>query len=345
MIRWLAMHRSLPSQPARAAAWALFFALLLGSAAGAADSPDPSSKPKSQSLDEVVISAQKFDRRTLDHVLIPHFVQSHGAPSPMIDQVARWRQGVCPKTTGLQPAYDEFVTRRVVTAAQAVGAPSQGSGKKCDVNIEIVFTPAPQDLLDHIAKAYPTLLGSARSPHDTTFRRAIQTWYLTGTRSMAGWNPPVSGLDTPPTPGGPNQILPSTPPHSTPGVTIDLPNGQGAAPSGLAGSHLGMSLRSEFLHVLVVIDARKVTGLSLGAVADYVAMVTLTRMSSLDSCSELPSIVDLLASGCADRAKPGSITVADTAFLKALYGSDLEMKLNLERGEIHDRMLAELGQR
>jgi hypothetical protein len=336
------MNRFSPTQIVRAAAWALLSVLSPVSDAGAADS---SSKPKSQPLDEVVISAQKFDRRILFHVLIPHFVQSHGAPSSQIEQVARWHSGVCPQTTGLQPVYAEFVTRRVVTAAQTAGAPTHGIDKKCSINIEIVFTPAPQELLDHIAKAYPTLLGSSRSPSDTTFRRAIQAWYLTGTRSMAGWNPPVSGLDAPPPPGSPTQILASTPLFSSPEVTVDLPNGQGAAPSGLAGSHLGMSLRSEFLHVLVVIDAHRVAGLPLGAVADYVAMVALTRMSSLDNCSELPSIVDLLASSCADRAKPSSITVADGAFLKALYSSDLELKVNIEQGQIRDRMLAELGNR
>jgi hypothetical protein len=312
------------------------FALCAFSTAGSVGAADPP-------LDEVVISTQKFDRRTLDHIIVPRFVQSHGAPSPMIDQVARWRDPVCPKTTGLQSAYNEFVTRRVLAAARAVGAPTR---KKCGINVEIVFTPTPQELLDHLAKVYPALLGSTRSRNDKTFTRALQTWYLTGTRSMAGWSPAVTGLDAPPTPGSSdNPISPTAPLASTPGIQVDLPNGQGTAPSGLAGSHLGMSLRSEFLHVMVIVDSHKVTGLPLGALSDYVAMVALTRMASLDTCSELPSIIDLLSAGCGEKAKPSAITVADTAFLKALYGSDLELKLNIEQGEMHDRMLAGLERR
>jgi hypothetical protein len=33
------------------------------------------------------------------------------------------------------------------------------------------------------------------------------------------------------------------------------------------------------------------------------------------------------------------MTDADSAYLKALYTSNLEVKLNLEHGELHDRML------
>lgn len=42
------------------------------------------------------------------------------------------------------------------------------------------------------------------------------------------------------------------------------------------------------------------------------------------------------------HATSDSITAADTAFLQALYSSDLERKLNIEQGEIRDRMVAVL---
>jgi hypothetical protein len=96
----------------------------------------------------------------------------------------------------LQTVYSDFVTRQIITAAQSVGAPNNGLGKKCGTNIEIVFTPTPQELLDHLAKSYPTVLGSSRSRNDRTMTRPIQAWYLTGTHSMNGWNPPVQGLNS-----------------------------------------------------------------------------------------------------------------------------------------------------
>ncbi len=310
---------------------------------GTAWSSDNAPKPGSQPLDEVVISAQPYDRRTLDHVIIPHFVASHGAPSSNIDQVARWRAPVCPQSTGLQPLYNEFVARRITMAAQSVGAPNKGVGRKCNINIEIVFTPTPQVLFDHLAKSYPTMLGSSRSHNDRTITRPIQAWYLTGTRAMNGWNPPVQGLDTPAV-GADNQVQPSVGESGSPDIMIDQPNGQGGTPGGTAGSHLSVGLRSEFQHVLVIVNSDRVQGMSLAAIADYISMIALTRIVSLDTCNELPSIIDLLSSACGARPTADAITAADIAFLKALYGSDLEKKLNIEQGEMRDRMLAVLEQ-
>ena len=57
-------------------------------------------------------------------------------------------------------------------------------------------------------------------------------------------------------------------------------------------------------------------------------------MGPLDACSELPSIIDLLSSGCGERQRLGSLTGADTAYLEAFYSMDAEANLNLEQGEI-----------
>src|SRR5580658_8767611 len=65
--------------------------------------------------------------------------------------------------------------------------------------------------------------------------------------------------------------------------------------------HLGTS---EFLQVLLVVDTSKTAADSLSSISDYISMLTLTRMDFLDGCGELPSIIDLLSSGCGKRAKP-----------------------------------------
>jgi hypothetical protein len=69
-----------------------------------------------------------------------------------------------------------------------------------------------------------------------------------------------------------------------------------------------------------------------------VALLSLTRMSQLDHCAPLPSITDLLASGCATPATD-SLTVADRAYLKALYSADLAKNLNIERSDIKEQMM------
>ena len=87
----------------------------------AADVPPDSS---SQPIDEVVIGARRYDKHTLESVIIPKFVESHGALSPVIAQVGRWRDPICPQVTGLQPAAAEYLSRRVVAVARSVGAPT-----------------------------------------------------------------------------------------------------------------------------------------------------------------------------------------------------------------------------
>jgi hypothetical protein len=91
--------------------------------------------------------------------------------------------------------------------------------------------------------------------------------------------------------------------------------------------------------VLVIIDTSKIATDSLSSISDYISMLALTRMDFLDGCSELPSIIDLLSSGCRKRAKPLALTETDTAYLKALYSADLEENLNLEQGDMRDRMV------
>lgn len=49
---------------------------------------------------------------------------------------------------------------------------------------------------------------------------------------------------------------------------------------------------SEFANVLVIVDETKVIGSSFPALADYLAMLVLSR-TELAGCSELPSITNL----------------------------------------------------
>jgi hypothetical protein len=339
------MERSFAHRALRACGWAavlLCLCALLRPSAATAQPTDLSAPQDSHSLQEVRVTASKLDRRTLKRVAI-QFVKLHGAVSPVIHQIGRWRADVCPRVTGLYAGAAAFVSRRVKEVARSVGAPTPRVGQKCTVNVEIVFTPQPQQLLNHIAKVYPALLGSSRSSGDTTFHHAIQSWYLTGTRAVEGWNPPTDAGDA-----GKLMAIQEEIDESTPGVDrggglrVDPSYGQGFAGFGLAGSYVTKGLTSEFLHVLVIVDTHKVAGDSLRSISDYIAMLTLTRMGSLDGCNELPSIIDLLSSGCGSSTKPQALTAADTAYLTALYSSDLEMNLNIEQGDMRDRMVTSI---
>ena len=90
------------------------------------------------------------------------------------------------------------------------------------------------------------------------------------------------------------------------------------------------------MHVLIIVDSNKILHYQLQTICDYLALLALTRVASLDDCNSLPSILNPFAAQCA--AAPVAITTVDTAYLKALYGAELDMNLNLEQGEIHMQM-------
>jgi hypothetical protein len=346
----LTVERRLVGPIPRALGWAaLLIGATLNASLGATPAPtDPSAPQDSHSIAEVQVTASKLDPRTLERV-VSQFAQSHSAANSAIHQIGRWQMEVCPEVTGLQPAASAFVSRHVTEVARSVGAPvpkGGTAGKGCAVNVHIVFTPQPQQLLDHVAKAYPALLGSSRSPGDAVARHAIQSWYVTGTK-VDGWNPIATGnlatlmaglqmgVDAS-TPGG--AVAPD-------GARVDPAYGEGFTGFGRSGSFVTKGFGSELLQAFVVVDSSKVAGNSLSTISDYIAMLVLTRMGSLDGCNALSSIIDLLSSGCGDRQKPQALTDADTAYLKALYSSDLWMNLNIEQGEIRDRMLTTISGR
>jgi hypothetical protein len=326
---------------------ALACAITTYTCVAAAAAPLPESQSDSQQLvQEVTVTAARLqDHGTLVRA-VNAFVAARSAPSYRINQIGRWHEPVCPAVTGLETGGD-FITREILEVARGVGAPTEAVGKKCAVRVEIVFTPAPQALLDRIAKAYRPLLGffpRSQRTQMTTFNGPIQAWYETGTRSMEIQFAQIPDPRAVPAPlsieamastGGETPLLP--------GAQIDSDETAGGyQPSGVAGSRLtGRMVRSEFVHVLIIVDSGQVVRYPLAAVADYLAMLSLTRMAQLGQCAPLPSITDLLASGCAAPVA-NSLTVADRAYLKALYAADLEQSLNLERGEVRGQMMRQI---
>jgi hypothetical protein len=304
--------------------------------AQSADAPSTSGQP----LEEVTVTATRAqDHRTLARA-VSGFVESHSAPGTRINQIGRWHENVCPLVSGLQPQGRDFITRNILNVARAVGAPTGVVGKKCPITVEIVFTREPQALLDRIAKAYRPLLGfypASQVKQVTTISRPIQAWYETGTRSM-DVQMPIPGMGKSSGDQGFGAGAGADAPLLGGGQIDSEVTAMGMQPSGVAGSHLGHRVRSEFVHILIMADSGQLARYSLQSIADYLAVLSLTRMAQLDHCAPLPSITDILVSACATPVAQ-SLTAADRAYLKALYSADLEQNLNLERGEVHEQMM------
>ena len=309
-------------------------AVLAGVRVGAAAEPAPpfsaaSPSRNSEPLEEVTVTAHRLDQRKLDHVIIPRFVQSHGSPNPVTHQVGRWTRpwSICLKTTGLNPAYADFVSHRVIVVATRVGAPV-AVNQRCAPTVEIIFAPDPQAQLNYIAAKWPAILGNSMGTRTdlVTFNHPIRAWYETETKTVQGW-----GRDYDDPLMDPN--LQATARDGRPLPINNLEPGD--------GGRFTSGITSGFANVLIIVDSTHVAAQSLTSIADYIAMLVLSR-TALDGCSELPSIVDLLSADCGERAAPQAITAADFAYLKSLYSADLTKNLAVERNDLHDRMLQEV---
>ncbi len=315
------------------------YVIATGAGSAFAETANPQAAVEETPQEVTVTATRALDHSALSHA-VSGFVESHSSPSTRINQIGRWHEYVCPQVTGLEKAGRDYIMRQIVDVARGVGAPTVSKGKQCQISVEIVFTRQPQALLDRIAKAYKPLLGFypvSQTQRMATFSRPIQAWYETGTRSMETQMPIVTGS------GSTDQSFGGGPGGAGPpiqgGAQLDSEvTVMGMQPSGVAGSHLGRRTRSEFAHVLIIADSSRLERYSLSSIADYMALLSLTRMTQLDHCAPLASITDLLASDCT-TPPADALTAADRAYLKALYSADLEQNLNLERGEVHEQMM------
>jgi hypothetical protein len=251
------------------------------------------------------------------------FVQAYVAPTAKIDQFARWRDPVCVQVTSRDPALASDIETRIKAVAKTTGVKVQRPG--CKANIEIVFANDPQNWLDWVAQHRDSVLGFhyVRDTEDLKkITRPIQAWYETSTRSdgLQGTAGLAFGVAA--------------------NETIDNP--VNAAPAGCGDSRFSSCLQSVFSNVLVFVDNSRLNGRDVGAMADYLAMLVLSQPRSLDGCAAFPSIIDLLAPNCPAHIEPDGLTSADMAYLKALYGADLEARRTSEESDIASRMARSL---
>jgi hypothetical protein len=242
-------------------------------------------------------------------------------PASRNEQYARFRDPVCVKVLGLPPEFDAFVAKRIVEIAHQVGAPVDASAR-CKPNVDVIFSTQPQAQLTDIAKHRDVLFGfyfQASAKRLATFDRPIQSWYLTRKVGTDG----ASALDV----NNPNECVSSGLPGSPP---CDI-----AAPrvTGKPGSRMGNDMSSELVHSLIIADANKVAGEKIDAVADYVAVLALSRWQGLEHCSGLSTILNLVAQDCGEDP-PQSVTSGDLALLTGLYAVDPRESGSQQRASI-----------
>jgi hypothetical protein len=309
------MARTQTSLWALAAAMTLAVSASAATASAPADQPLPETALPPKTVEGVTIVASPPEQAKLPE-LVNRFVQAHGASS-RIDQLSRWAGPVCPQTGGLTAPFDAYVSARVMTVAASVGAPIDKHPNRnfpCKANLLIVFTTTPQALMNDVRRRHPQMLGfhyAAQAQRLATVDHPIQAWYMTGTAPEGG--------------------------------AVELDDEFHRLPQGSAGSRLSARLTSQFMGVLVVIDANKILGHQIGAIADDAAMLSLAHATLAKGCSDLPTILDFLNPDCPSQTDPPGLSRYDVAYLKGLYSVDPREYLAAQRSEIGSRILRDVA--
>ena len=248
-----------------------------------------------------------------DNVMI--FINSHSKPKDGgTGTLSRWKKAVCVKTEGLPPAFGDYISARVEAIAAAVKTP-QEKRNPCRPNVFVIFTNEPQRFIDTVVDQDPEILGyhySAQLKKLKNIDRPIQAWHVTGLEAD------LSGV-----------MLDSV---WAPALIVH------------SATHISNGVYSFILFTLVVVDGEKISGYSLGAISDYIAMLTLSQVRLIDGCGELPSILDLMATACT-RTKSQSITAADLAYLRSLNTVGQEVDYSIQKKAIEFKMKEELTRR
>jgi hypothetical protein len=279
---------------------------------------------------------------------VNHFVQAAATPTHIIGKVARWETPICPAAVGLPADENAHVVQRVKEVAVQAGVRVSGNAV-CKPNIVIVFTSTPQDLLDNIRKDHRDWLGYHSNSEELnrlgTINRPIQAWYSTATVDLHG----LRQIDSART-GSNGRGLLVTAPCVLIGGGTPMPGGRGnirdpnqictkvvpnAIGTEVKGSQMTDGLRATFDHVTIIANPPAV-GAGMPAIEDYIAVLALAQINSLDTCQALPSITSLLVRGCAQAA--AALTANDLGYLKAVYAANPEKLPNLQKDEIAYRM-------
>jgi hypothetical protein len=254
------------------------------------------------------------------------FAKAFAMPTEITGKIARWERRICPVVVGQNEHYAAFISQHIKYVALAAGAPVD-TDASCTPNIEIVFTATPQALLDSVRKTDRDYLGYATSNAqlDTraTVTRPIQSWYATETVDFAGARSADNGMAR----GEGVKLF--NPPIYVEKVTRSN------------GNHTNDSIHSGFRHVLIVIDSSKLAGHQIVPLSDYISMLALTQLSSLDACQPLSSVMNMLAADC-DHAVDG-LTPFDLAYLQGLYRMAAGRKAIFQRNDIADAMVETLS--
>ena len=268
-------------------------------------------------LPQVTIKAERQVLRKR----IAHFVRTLTTQVSSYESLPRWGVKVCPAVTGLPARQDEFILQRISGIARWAGIAL--GAEDCKPNLWITVTSEPsrfaKEMWSHDPGRFADLSGQPATA--TEMRRflddprPIRVWYGAELVGAMG-----------------NEL----------GSYQDMPQ-KARAPKVNTLSKLSR-FQIDDLQVIkstfVVVDKRRVVGLKIGAVADYVAMVGLAAVNPDGDYVSAESILSLFTAPQKGQSVD-QLSAWDAGFLKALYATDQSSRFQVST--IVEKMTSDPG--
>ena len=277
--------------------------VLVALALSAQQTPPPAQHPQDPStLPDVVVDARSHEE------VARQFVDAIADPLPNRGP-ARWDRTVCIGVANLRADVAQPLIDRVSQIAMQVGLEPGEPG--CRPNVMIIATSDGQAMARAMVEARPRLFNTGISGVNQS--RSALTQFENSQEAVRWW-------------------LLSLPVDSETGsIATRLPGYAPPVINTFAASRLRTQIQNDLRGAFIIVDFTKASGLELGQLADYIAMVALAQVDPDADTRSFDTILNLFD----DPAGNPGLTDWDEAYLRALYSAELNQRsVTAQQGEV-----------
>lgn len=281
----------------------LFASLVFSAALAIGANPSPpeaaGGDPSAAQLQDIIVQGRRIEEAARA------YVEAVGEP-PRGTRLARWNKPLCISVTNMRAEYAQFVIDRIAANGLDAGADIQGPG--CTPNVIILATTDGKALAKKLVDEVG--LGFRPAINHTDLGRDALKDFQDSDAPVRWWNVtlPVT-VDT-------GDLAIALRGDSPPLVTVR------------DGSRLRSNVRYDMAWTIVIVDMTKTGGSPLGALADYVSMVSLAQVDPAADLSGQDTVMNLFN----DPQNIASLTQWDKDYLAALYAAPAD-RANAQRQE------------
>ena len=240
--------------------------------------------------------------------------------APVLGQYSRRHTGICPQILGIDQSYHKFIYAKIRDVARRIGA--KVADNNCTTNSFILFSENSIDTVKQLRREYPPLfIEVPLHQRDILFKQPspVRWWYRTELRDPDGRSlPGAAGSDS------------------------DFSPTIGA--SSAAQSLIYSTVQINLMASVVLIDLNKAQGYSLETIAAHAAMVSLVQIKLGKDFDQVPSILNIFASGKSASDAPLDLTRWDYAFAQSIYEIKARQSGAAQKSELAQRIATKLSQ-